>query len=340
MKTDPTYYTDLIARYFNGEASPVEIRELEEWTGANAENAALFSSYSKTWRTLQNDRIAGSLDVSAEWESLQNKLGKTGHDIHPQEAAGRSLILTWMIRVAAVVIILAIPTFFLVRYLSSPVEKQVVASAGTLEVTLSDGTAVTLNQGAVLTYPSGFEGNSRSVTLEGEAWFEVAHDKAKPFIISSGDARIRVLGTSFFVDTRTWRETREVVLATGMVKVWYAGDPEKTAFLRPGQKAEMGLTEHSIVVESNRDPNFLAWKTGRLVFENTPLNEVAALMTQVFHTGVRLSGNDLANCRITATFDHQSLEQVLNVLRATLEIQVRNSGAGIEISGHGCISKQ
>ena len=73
-----------------------------------------------------------------------------------------------------------------------------------------------------------------------------------------------------------------------------------------------------------------------MVFDNTPLTEVVEVLTNVYHTTICLSGNGLGDCIITATFDKQSLESVLNVLKATLDLQVRNSSGGIELTGHGC----
>jgi ferric-dicitrate binding protein FerR (iron transport regulator) len=174
------------------------------------------------------------------------------------------------------------------------------------------------------------------VTLQGEAWFEVAHDKSKPFIVAAENVRIRVVGTSFFVNAKTGNDAKEVILASGIVQVYYDDKPEKSAMLLPGDKAELITGGYEIVKTTNRDVNYLAWKTKRLVFTNTPMNEVVALLTRVYNTNVRLSGAGLSDCTITATFDNQSLESVLNVLKATLDLQVRNSGAGIELSGHGC----
>jgi ferric-dicitrate binding protein FerR (iron transport regulator) len=108
------------------------------------------------------------------------------------------------------------------------------------------------------------------------------------------------------------------------------------SLLLPGEKAEMGTDDDIILKTINKDVNFLAWKTKYMVFNNTPLNEVVAVLAKVYHTNIRLSGDRLSNCRITATFDRQSIESVINVLKATLDLQVRNTGAGIELSGQGC----
>jgi ferric-dicitrate binding protein FerR (iron transport regulator) len=346
METITSYYIDLIARYFFGEASPEEIKELETWVKADPANAAIFSEYGKTWKLVNNTGIESSIDVELEWKTLASKLQIDTVELQQtnpglQRAKSeiehhRSKILYWSVRIAAIFILLAVPAFFLYRYSTTPVEKQLTASGAMAEQTLPDGTIVTLNTGATLSYPSRFEGSFRRVTLKGEAWFEVTHDKTKPFIISSENARIRVVGTSFSVNTQAREGTKEIILSSGLVSVYFENSPEKTTMLFPGEKAELIPDGCAIIKSVNEDVNFLSWKTKRIIFNDTPLSEAAALLTKVYHTNIRLSGEGLNNCRITATFDRQSLESVLNVLKATLDLQAGNTGAGIELSGRGC----
>ena len=325
METHSTYYTDLIAKYLNGEASPEEIGEIEAWVGEDQANAAIFSDCHKTWKAVVNETTASSTDINYEWDLLMSRIP------HPA-----SRILTLSFRIAAIFLLIAIPSFLLYHFPGAPAEKQFAAVSEISQVTLPDGTSVTLNAGSTLTYPAKFEGGFRKVTLQGEGWFEVAHDKTKPFIVAAGNARIRVVGTTFSVNTKTYRNTGEVILSSGIVKVYYAEKPGQTDMLLPGEKAELPADGSAIIKTTNHDLNFLSWKTKHMIFDNTRLNEVVALLSRVYHTNIRLSGNDLSDCRITTTFDNQSLESVLNVLKATLDLQVRDTGAGIEISGKGC----
>ncbi len=346
MKTNSTYYIDLISRYFYGEATPEEIHELEQWVKDDPANANLFSEYQRTWKTLENAKIETSTDLILEWTSLRSKL-KAIADETPATAQDiqsvtvnmvnqKSKYISFYLRIAAIFLLVAIPTYLLLRYFSAPAEKQYAAVTEMFEQTLPDGTIVTLKKGATLSFPSRFEGSFRQVSLTGEAWFEVAHDKTKPFIISAGNVRIRVLGTSFFVNTKTAADTREVILAAGTVRVYYEDRPEKAALLSPGDKAVMTPNGDEIVKSTNDNVNFLSWKTKKMVFSDTPLAEVTAILNEVYNTRITLTGGKVNDCRITSTFDKQSLQSVLNVLKATLDIQVRNSGAGFEVSGQGC----
>ncbi len=332
MKTESTYHINLITRYFYGEASPGEIRELEQWVKDDPANANLFSEYQSTWKTLENAKIETSTDLILEWTALRSKL--------KANKAETPKVLSFYLRIAAIFLLLIIPTYLLVRYFSPPAERQFAAVLEMTEQSLPDGTIVTLNKGATLSFPSRFEGSFRKVTLTGEAWFEVAHDKSKPFIISAGNARIRVLGTSFFVNTKTSGNTKEVILSTGIVRVYYENNPEKMALLFPGEKAEMSSDGDEIIKTTNENVNYLSWKTKKMVFSNTPLVEVVALLTEVYNKRITLTGEQMNDCRITATFDNQPLRSVLNVLKATLDFHVRSSGAGIELSGQGCSQKK
>ncbi len=345
METNATYYIDLITRYFCGEATPEDIRELEAWVKADPANDEFFSSYHKTWKVL-GETGSPSADLDREWTKLQATIlantEKAANEplVIPFQKSKivnlKSEILSWSLRIAAMFVVLAIPAFFLYHYFVPPAERELVAGNSVTEQVLPDGTSVTLNAGSTLSWPSRFNGKVRNVTLKGEGWFVVSHDAKRPFIITTGDLRIRDIGTSFFVNTKTWGNTQEVILVTGKVEVYFEGRPGRGQFLFPGDKAE-ALADGRVIEKSvNRDPNFLSWKTKHMEFSNTPLNEVVALLAKIYHVSIRVSDDRMSNCRITATFDNQSLESVLHVLKATLDLQIRNTGAGIELSGHGC----
>jgi ferric-dicitrate binding protein FerR (iron transport regulator) len=363
METNSTYYIDLISRYFCGDATPEDILELETWVKADPANAAVFSAYHKTWNRIEGDGMHPEMNLDQEWKSLATRLNLSKESIRESKPdlriigssnttpeseiangfAGlrfapvhKSKIYNFSLRVAAIFLLFAIPTFLLFQYLGKSEVKQLSAGNEIMEYTLPDGSTVTLNAGAILTFPSDFDGPLRRVTLQGEAWFEVARDKTKPFIIAAGNARIRVVGTSFFVNTNTARNTREIILASGMVRVYYENSPGTAALLLPGEKVEMTAVPQEIIKSRNSDANYLAWKTRYIVFEDTPLLDVIALLNKVYMTNIMLTDKRLRDCRITATFDKQSLESVLNVLKATLDLQVRNTGTEIHLSGNGC----
>jgi ferric-dicitrate binding protein FerR (iron transport regulator) len=125
----------------------------------------------------------------------------------------------------------------------------------------------------------------------------------------------------------------EVVLLSGSVELAYSG---RTMLLEPGEKAVVLKQHGEIVRQQHSDPNLLAWKTRKLQFDNTPLGQIVEKLESVYHKEIVLLNPGIENCRITATFDGESLEAVLRVLQSTIDITARPNGDTIELSGAGC----
>ena len=342
MNDNTTYYTDLITRYFAGETGEEELRLLSDWLAASPVNEEFFRQYHKTWLLVEKQKVSQSIDIDKEWSDIQSKINSLPETSEPPkvvslntESHKRRTSFFTLQRVAAVAIIL-VSTFLLYFYFSKPSEIVVTAQAENIEQLLPDGSVVSLHAGSQLTYPEKFTSKTRNVKLKGEAYFKVTHDGSKPFIVASGDARVEVLGTEFNVNTSSTEGNMEVVLTTGKVSVYYTEKPSENVLLLPGEKAELITDQKFIRKETNTDPNYMAWKTRVLVFDNESLAQVVKTLRSVYQTPVILKDDQLAGCRVTASFNDQSLESVLEVLKQTLELQVQKDGENITISGNGC----
>ncbi len=336
MKPDETYYTDLISRYLFGEATPGEIRELETWVKSDPSHEEIFSGYRKTWKALADDRLEHTADHDRDWIRLKSRINRETTQIPAESIGWTSRFFSLTFRIAAAILLILLPAWLLVRYLEGPSETTLTARSETLEQTLPDGSVVMLDAGSSITYPSRFTGSLRNVRLEGRAWFDVTRDRSHPFVIAAGNTRIRVLGTTFLVNARPGVDQQEVVLASGRVTVYYGNDEARGVCLLPGDRADISTGLPEIRVSRNTDQNFLAWKTKHIVFSGTSLEEVVSVLSGVYHVPVTLSGGEIKNCRITATFEGQPIEPVLNVLAATLDLRIRKTGTGYELSGMGC----
>ena len=104
----------------------------------------------------------------------------------------------------------------------------------------------------------------------------------------------------------------------------------------PGEKAELNVEQKQIRKSANTDPNYMAWKTHILTFDNENLEQVIATLQNVYQTPILLSDNQLAGCRVTASFNNQTLESVLEVLKQTLDLQISQKGNVKEVAGKGC----
>ncbi|MBO9674792.1 MAG: FecR domain-containing protein [Sphingobacteriaceae bacterium] len=144
---------------------------------------------------------------------------------------------------------------------------------GTYQVVLSDGTHVWLNADSKLSFPSQFTGNKRSVTLSGEAYFEVAKNKAKPFVVNYGSAEVEVLGTHFNIMAYKDEAASQVTLLEGAVKV---NNGTQKVILKPGQQAEIPEQEGAAIA-LNKDidtEQAVAWKNGYFMFANESVESI------------------------------------------------------------------
>jgi len=344
MNVNSTYYTDLITRYFSGEIAEDELRLLSDWLKADTENQEIFRQFQKTWQLIEKQKIQSTVNQDQEWKALQAKMNVAATEIGNsrkviqldcKKSLRSSFHSIWL--AAAAVIILLISTVSLYYYyFSKPGTIILTAQASNMEQVLPDGSVVSLHAGSQITYPSKFTSSTRNVELKGEAYFKVAHDKTKPFIVASGDARVEVLGTQFNVNNNSSSGNIEVVLTSGKVSVYYSDNLQNIVLLDPGEKAILNTEQKKISKSANTDANYMAWKTRLLVFDNEMLAEVVNTLQNVYQTPVTIADSKLSECRVTASFSNQSLESVLQVLKETLELQVKQEGNRIEIYGKGC----
>ena len=367
MKNIPTYQSELIVKYLAGEISEEEIRELKLWLQSDPENQKLFNECRNTWLAIENSKIDSTLNIDEEWGKLNLKIqgGQAdkrtgGQKVSSQQSAVSSQFVKtikrktdftslplysavrinsrfhWALRIAAVFILFAIPAFLTFRYFNNSPKKFITALNQIVNANLPDGTFVSLNRGSTIEYPEQFKDDKREIKLTGEAYFSVKHDDKSKFVIVNGNVRIEDIGTSFYVNTNKSFRQMEVVLTEGKAAVYFEDNPSGQVFILPGEKVDIGLTGNTIKKSVNDDENYLAWKTKKLIFSNNTLIEVVTLLNKVYHADIHITGNNLNNCRLTAIFDDQSLESVLNVIKSTLDVSIISDGSTFEISGRKC----
>ena len=195
-----------------------------------------------------------------------------------------------------------------------------------MEILLEDGTQVVLNRNSKIRYRKEFSAESREVSLTGEAWFDVARDTTRPFVIDAGRALVKVLGTSFNVNAYKENPTIEITVESGVVAVTTKEDMDDQMILRAGNSGTYNSNSRELSLVPSYNPNNLSWKTRNLYFEDTPLREVASLIGKVYNVSVVIPSEELGSCPITVTFSDQSLEAILNVLEVTLDLEISRSG--------------
>lgn len=206
-------------------------------------------------------------------------------------------------------------------------KKIVVPDGQKAAVKLLDGTKIQLNGGSTLEYPENFDDSIRLVRLSGEAFFEVAHDTTKPFVIRAPATSIRVLGTSFNLKAYEGEESR-VSVVTGKVQFWLNSDPEKGLILTAGMVASAA---DKVKREAGEAATHLAWKENRLFFDNAPMSEVVKTLERHYGADLELRMADQGKMRLTGTFDAMALETMLQRLEYSLDIHYKKEGKKIII---------
>lgn len=180
---------------------------------------------------------------------------------------------------------------------------------------LADGSRVYMNAETRITFPVDFRGVERRVRLEGEAYFEVAKDASKPFVVETGDVEVRVLGTEFNV--RAYKGEREVAatLVEGRVAV---SDSVTHRVIAPGEQAVCGRDGGGIEVRKVDVSLYTAWKSGKFVFRNETLGDVMAYLSRWYGFRYRFVDERVAGVRIGASMDrYAEMTPIIEMMRRT-----------------------
>ena len=323
-------YYNLSAKYFSGEASDAEVDQLEKWVLSSEENKSLFKNFKKAWIGSGIEGNYQSIDVDKEWKSVTVGLFSEAKVVAIETKPRRRLYRN--LSIAAAVLVLLVASFWIYQWINEA-GYEVVAENKMEEDQLPDGTQVSLNQFSTVRFDDNSKENIRKVELEGDAFFDVERDTSKPFLITTEEVQIEVLGTSFYVDARPELTFIQVSVESGEVAVAAGGQTINLTANETGiyDKASKTLSE-----QPTEDDNYLAWKTDSLVFENATLDKVVFDLNRRFHAQVSLDNPALAKCELTATYEKQSLTAITTIIERSLGITATVDGNNVIFSGEGC----
>lgn len=192
------------------------------------------------------------------------------------------------------------------------------------QVVLPDGSKVWLNAESTIKFQVPFQENSRNIDIVGEAFFDVAKNPDQPFFVQSGKVQVKVLGTRFNYKAFAEDETIEVVLEEGKIALNLQNDSKnKETVLRPGDRAVIEKQSSKTIVKNENINKYIAWHTGKLVFDNSPMSEVAQLLERWYGVEVMVQDSEIMNYRFTTTFENESLFQVIELLGLSSPIQIK-----------------
>ena len=324
------YYILLLSKQFSGEISPPEAALLEEWRRQSPENAELAAQYKLIWEKSASTPAVFALDLDAEFNRFQSRLAA------PKPAA-RVIPLGYRLIRAAAVLVLLVAAVWGYRQYTAPAAVALETTNGLEKrlVELPDGSRVWLRNHSTLEHPVAFNGRARRVKLNGEAYFEVAHNAKQPFYVETPDGgTVEVLGTHFQVRADGSNPESQVLVREGKVRFSPQGAATQV-ILRANDKAVYNRQTAQLRTAHVSSLNELAWQTGGLEFVRTPLEDVVADLEKYYHVKIELRNPALAHCLHTAPLTSQPLEKVLESLKLIYRINVTNPAPGQYILTEG-----
>ena len=235
----------------------------------------------------------------------------------------------WM--AAATVAMLIAMSGWLYNIVSDSEPAFIVASNNTgivQKVTLPDGTIINLNTCSRLTYPESFSGKSREVFLDGEAYFDVAHDKRHPFIVRAGELKIRVLGTKFNVNASTLVPQITATLIEGSIE---AVTGKKNILMKPNQQLKYDTSSGRVsLTELTNASREIRWTQDVWVLSDTPLLDICQRLEQQFNIKIIIMNDELIGKSFTGEFyTNESLESILKTMQISTPFEYEYKGKNI-----------
>ena len=302
-------YTDKIKyihKYLSGELNSLERGEFNAWS-LEDENKLLIQEISSIWNSSKTPQPI-FFDAKKAFDKHKDLLDKT----NVVELPTKKNQIFKLIAVVAILIILLVSLFV---FDFNKVTKDLNSKEKVIYASLEDGTEVWLDKGSSLQVYE-FTKDKRVVSLSGRAYFDVAQDKATPFIIQAGSSEVKVLGTKFLVD----ENIKEVFVKEGRVEVKNRED-SKTIILTDNQSVK--LSEGKFL-ETNNKPfdQMKLWFNRDLKFDNTPFDKVLVDIETRFNVIFEVDEiKDWSKCTFTSgSLSKNTIDQILNTLQLTYEL--------------------
>lgn len=308
---------DLLINYLLNEVSAEERRQVDDWRSLNPENERRFEQFRLIWESSKNFKADAGIDAHASLQKVKQRAGEA------REQQGQVIPMRtrygWLKIAAALVFIAGCAWIWVSKFANPQVHFESMAAVRI--DTLSDGSIVTLNKFAQLDHPERFTGNQRLVNLvKGEAFFNVAHNKAKPFIITAGSAIIKVVGTSFNVKNKNGKI--EIIVETGLVQVTNSRN-KLIIMLKPGEAALFSPETGRFIKLHNQDNLYQYYRGKDLVYKNIPLSRLVALLNDAYGAHIVIEREELNNMLMAGSLNiDNNLNEIIEAIRITLKITV------------------
>jgi transmembrane sensor len=323
---------ELIGKQLSGETSREENVILRSWLEQSETNRKHYDQFKLIFTQASAVRDIQQYDADAAWNKVRAKLHqkKAAKTIAFESESSPNLF--WRIA-ASIVLVMGIGFFaYKIFQPSTTPPLEVITEKKSEADTLPDGSDVFLNKETKLAYSFDKKKKIHKVKLEGEAYFNIQHQDDKKFIVEVEDAFIRDIGTSFNVKAYPESNTIEVVVEEG--EVMFYTEKDSGIYLKEGGKGIYHKETKTFSVEE-AEPNVTAYKTRFFIFSDTDLATAVASLNTVYEKKIVI-GKNLEMCRLTVSFNNESIVEIANVIAETLGLTVKESGQTLVLEGESC----
>lgn len=322
----------LLTRILSGEADSSEELQLKQWLEEDPANRAFFEDLKVRWqeepdqngayRSFLFDRESG---VSRLRHKIRNEKENKESPVAPPPLTSSNRFTGWKIAASILLVIGIISAWAGIHSWSPPIISYETSNVEQRIITLPDGSTVRVNKNSSISFRKGLKGATRKVTLQGEAFFEVKHDVDKPFIIHAGDAVIRDIGTSFNVKQGSNGKI-VVAMKEGRATLRAQNTSSKDGSMLT--KNHIGILDKGKVSTITQDniQNYLSWIEGKLVFKDMRFDKVIRQLDHIYGIRSQLEDSSLVTLQLTAYTQNTSLDEVLDMIALSLEVDYRKKG--------------
>ncbi len=332
--TNPQVDEQIIA-FIKGELDAAGKSELEQWVTASPQNRDYFSKTCQVWLATGLEAYRDSFNADDAFSEF-----KMSHRGVLKRSGARWRVFTTIAAAAAAAVILFIGSYQLGRKSLKDEMTDIVAEAplgSNLKMTLPDGSLIQLNAGSTVRYSQGFGVVDRKISLSGECYFEVAPNEAIPFVVSTRDLDVKVIGTKF--NFRNYPNDLEAIVSLLEGKVELGNrlrQEESKRFLNPGQRVIMDKHLGDMRIETKNVENAIQWTSGNLFFDEELLPDITKELERYYNVKIDIRGERLRTLRIFGNIipREMTIGEVLETLSATNRIDYTIADGNVTLSEH------
>lgn len=310
--------------YSNKILGPDELQKLESWL-----RVAQSDQQAEAWLKA-NWKKAADMEINLTFDEIRQRIKQNGEHLRKRK------LQHWKYKIQRIAAVLLIPVLLLTSWMifqhyqdSSEWLALTTKQGERTHLVLPDGSEVWINVDSKLEYPTTFNQKSRSLKLQGEAYFKVAKGKRLPFAVKAGDFEVEAIGTEFNISAYPDDPNASTFLKEGIVKLNYSQNKgnRKSFEMKPGELAVIDPQKHAVKIEPSSNSYSDNWRNGELYFGNEPMNQVFRKMERWYSITIHYNPEEFTNETLVVHLKKgEPVERLLNIMDNAIGIVYHKSG--------------